>query len=152
MEVLGKEVEEFCAICGTTVKMPIVQEDGEEPGFLWVQCPNCREIKPLETRLAQEFAEQSGALEKEPGRAAGPKPLRPPRSAQPAPRSGDPNQVRTYQPGGEYEPGDLIYHPQWDDTGKVVSKKESGGGRRIMVVEFEKMGQRKLVTETERRK
>jgi hypothetical protein len=129
--VMAKEVEEFCAFCKTTVKMPIVQEDGAEPGFLWVQCPNCREIKPLETRPGEGFAEGSGPLGREP-----------------APGSGD-LQVRTYQPGEEYEPGDLIYHPQWNDTGKVVSKKESGGGRRIMVVEFEKMGQRKLVMEAE---
>jgi hypothetical protein len=149
---MAKEVEEFCAFCKTTVKMPIVQEDGQEPGFLWVQCPNCHEIKPLETRPGEGFIEESGPLGREPDRAAGRKPLRPPRADEPAPGSGDHPSVRTYQPGEEYEPGDLIYHEQWKDTGKVVSKKESGGGRRIMVVEFEKMGQRKLVMEAERGK
>ena len=147
---MAKEVEEFCAICGATVKMPIVQEDGEEPGFLWVQCPNCREIKPLDARAGKEFAEGVTLPEKEPGR--GPRSLPPHRPVEAGPRSGDSGPVRTYQPGEDFEPGEIIYHPQWKDTGKVLSKKESGGGRRIMVVEFEKMGQRKLVMEAERRK
>jgi hypothetical protein len=129
--------------------MPIVQEDGEEPGFLWVQCPSCHEIKPLDTRQGRTFTEETGPRDQAPARAPARKPLRP---ADPMPRSGDPKQVRTYRPGEDFEPGDLIYHQQWNDTGKVVSKKESGGGRRIIVVEFEKMGQRKLVMETERRK
>jgi len=145
---MAKEVEEFCAICGTKVKMPIVQEDGEEPGFLWVQCPNCHEIKPLETRAGADLAEGAAPAGEEAGRRS----LLPRRGVEAGARSGESAGVRTYRPGEAFEPGDILYHPQWKDTGKVVSKKDSGGGRRIIVVEFEKMGQRKLVMEAEHRK
>lgn len=132
--------------------MPIVQEDGEEPGFLWVQCPNCHEIKPLETHLGEAVGAGSGPGAKDSGRTPFRRTLKShhPGEGPPATRAGE--TVRTYSPGEEYKPGDLIYHRQWNDTGTVVDKKESGGGRRMIVVEFEKMGKRKLVMETEQGK
>jgi len=149
---MAKEVEEFCAICGELVKMPVVQEDGEEPGFLWVQCPKCHEIKPLEPRLEGELEGELIPAAKEMARPASRMTLRPVRPGEPAPVGAGSEAIRTYVPGEEYEPGDLIYHQGWNDTGKVVGKKESGGGRRMILVEFEKMGKRKLVMEAERRK
>ena len=145
---MSREVEEFCAICNQTLKMPIVQEDGEAPGFLWVQCPVCHEIKPLETRRRESLG---NGLDREfPDTDPPPRPAsRPGDAPAPAPTA---SSARPYVPGENYALGDLIYHRQWNDTGRVVSLKESGGGRRMMVVEFEKMGPRKLVTETEPRK
>jgi len=146
---MAKEVEEFCAICGEVVKMPVVQESGEDPGFLWVQCPKCHEIKPLESHL--QGARELGAIPLAP-ETAGRKTLRPARPSGTAEPADGRGAVRTYAPGEDYEPGDRIYHQGWNDTGQVVGKKESGGGRRIILVEFEKMGKRKLVMEAERRK
>lgn len=124
--------------------MPVVQEAGEEPEFLWVQCPQCHEIKPLEHSAEEAPEAASGEQDRRP---QAPEAVSLPSRA-PAAAGG----VRVYAPAEKYQEGEFIHHPGWNDTGKVVGKKESGGGRRMIVVEFEKMGKRKLVMEAEPRK
>ncbi|WP_140945869.1 hypothetical protein [Candidatus Thermokryptus mobilis] len=52
---------------------------------------------------------------------------------------------RVYSAAETYEIGELIYHEEWQDYGRVKKKEVSSSGYSIIVVEFEKLGQKKLV-------
>ncbi|HUT54153.1 MAG TPA: hypothetical protein VM658_12255 [bacterium] len=131
-----KCVQEHCSICGRDMAMPVVQEDEKHPGLIWVRCPVCREIKPVEISSSAwcETADVGDG---------------------PAPPSGEPARgaaeheprrtVRHYRAGERFQPGEWIYHPAWDDTGQVVEKLSSTGGREIIVVSFVKSGRKRLV-------
>jgi hypothetical protein len=50
-----------------------------------------------------------------------------------------------YNPGNTYSVGQAIFHTQWDDIGKIISKERTSGGARAIVVSFEKLGERRLL-------
>ncbi len=125
-----KLVQEYCSICESEQAMPVVQEDENHPGLIWVQCPGCQEIKPMETASAK--VRMSSASK---GRAGTGK------MAEEAKRV-----VRHYRAGEAFDCGEWIYHPEWNDTGQVTEKKRSSGGHDVIVVSFEKLGEKKLVS------
>ena len=51
----------------------------------------------------------------------------------------------TYSPSKTFELGDTIYHQDWDDFGKVVTKETLSNGRNSISVEFQKSGLKKLI-------
>lgn len=51
----------------------------------------------------------------------------------------------TYAPTKTFEVGETIYHRNWDDFGKVVTKETLSNGRNSISVEFQKSGLKKLV-------
>jgi len=102
--------------------MPVVQEDRTHPGLLWVQCPECKEIKPIESGNSQ-----GGKNSKEP-------------------ENGSRKVVRHYRAGERFEKGEWVYHPGWRDTGQIIEKCVSTGGKEIIVVSFERLGTKRLVT------
>jgi hypothetical protein len=131
-----KCVQEHCSICDKDMAMPVVQEDERHPGLIWVRCPVCREIKPVEisgsawcetsegSEAPADAAEAGGAGAEAEARRT----------------------VRHYRAGERFSPGEWIYHQGWDDTGQVVEKLSSTGGREIIVVSFVKSGRKRLVT------
>ena len=125
-----KCVQEHCSICNRELAMPVVQEDEKHPGLLWVRCPVCREVKPVEIGSRTKTAEQT---EDGPASAA-------------ADDEGPHHTVRHYRAGERFCTGEWIYHPGWNDTGQVVEKCSSTGGREIIVVAFEKSGVKQLVS------
>ena len=122
-----KFVQEYCSICKQEVAMPVVQEDEGHPGLVWVRCPLCREIKPLEAQ------EEAPAPKPGPGKA-------------PARETTPRRVVRHYRAGERFSPGEWIYHSEWDDTGQVIEKCHSRGGHEVIVVAFEKIGTKRLVS------
>ncbi|MFZ2863943.1 MAG: hypothetical protein WA440_04250, partial [Ignavibacteriaceae bacterium] len=44
-----------------------------------------------------------------------------------------------------YEIGQTIFHENWNDFGKVVSKEVLSNGQKSISVEFQKSGNKKLV-------
>jgi len=44
-----------------------------------------------------------------------------------------------------FEIGESIYHENWDDFGRVVSKETLSNGKRSISVEFQKSGLKKLI-------
>lgn len=44
-----------------------------------------------------------------------------------------------------YTIGQDIYHSEWDDVGRVIRKERTSGGIQIIVVAFEKAGEKRLV-------
>ncbi len=133
-----KEVEEFCSICQLKLKMLIVQEANPESEMIWVKCPKCNEIKPLQLADVQELTEP-GPQDSAQGNGA--ELL----EGQSGDRPGGKDAFELYNPESDYEPGQTIYHKLWDDLGEVVEKQASGSGRRYIVVEFKKQGRRKLL-------
>lgn len=109
--------------------MPVVQEDDVISGLIWVRCPKCEEVKPIETNGHKTQQKSKAAKEAgEPG------------------QGGKRKVIRHYRAGEIFSAGEWIYHPEWDDTGQVKEKFRSKGGREVIVVCFEKMGEKKLVT------
>jgi len=50
-----------------------------------------------------------------------------------------------YSPERAYNVGDIIYHADWDDIGRVMSKERTSSGGQAIVVKFEKLGERRLI-------
>ena len=125
-----KFVQENCSICGKRQSMQVVQENSKQPDLIWVKCPECNEIKPVEIGpdSAVCIASEVNSSEQIDGQDKSSRP------------------VRHYRSGEVFVTGEWIYHPGWKDTGKVVDKKSSKGGKEIIIVEFEKLGTKRLVS------
>lgn len=128
-----KYIQEHCSICNKLQAMPVVQEDPNHPGLIWVRCPECQETKPLEISPGGQARIDDG----EGGVAI------------PAARSDSSSFrkiVRYYRQGERFSPGDWIYHEEWNDTGRVVDTCRSKGGHEVIVVSFERLGTKRLVS------
>ncbi|MEJ2195428.1 MAG: hypothetical protein P8X73_11300 [Ignavibacteriaceae bacterium] len=55
------------------------------------------------------------------------------------------NDVTTYAPGKTFVLGETIYHQNWDDFGKVITKETLSNGQNSIIVEFQKSGSKKLI-------
>ncbi len=51
----------------------------------------------------------------------------------------------TYSPVKTFELGETIYHQNWNDFGKVVTKETLSNGQNSIIVEFQKSGSKKLI-------
>ena len=58
---------------------------------------------------------------------------------------GDASSATPYNPQLCFEIGQSIFHAEWNDVGKVVSKMKISDGCHAIVVAFEKQGQRRLI-------
>jgi len=115
----------------------VVQEDATHPGLIWVQCPDCQEIKPIESRAASEACPPEPSDEK-PGPPPGPHPTHHETDFK--------RVVRHYRRGERFVAGEWIFHPEWNDKGQVIEKCRSTGGREVIVVSFRKIGVKRLVS------
>jgi hypothetical protein len=59
----------------------------------------------------------------------------------------DTNSTTHYNPERSFRVGESIFHIEWNDFGKVLSKTRTSDGGRAIVVNFEKQGQRTLIEE-----
>jgi hypothetical protein len=50
-----------------------------------------------------------------------------------------------YRPDETYTVGQAIFHTEWDDVGKIVSKVTTSDGAKAIVVSFERLGERRLL-------
>ncbi len=128
-----KFVQEYCSICKKSLAMPVIQEEESHPGLIWIRCPECNEIKPVEAS-PDDIQNQSRL---KPGSKPASKPEKPDLQKR---------VVRHYRAGERFSTGEWIYHPAWEDTGRVIEKCQSKGGHDIIVVDFEKRGKKRLVS------
>ncbi len=56
-----------------------------------------------------------------------------------------PEDSKRYVPYGEYQIGDVIYHPAWDDYGIVRGKEVLSNGLHAIVVLFKKNKEKRLI-------
>jgi hypothetical protein len=116
----------FCSVCQRVIKMDMIRKAPTDE-VTWLQCPDCEGIVPLLSSAAKEMM---GAKEEVANTVIT-------------------SEVPEYDMSGNYDIGQVLYHPIWDDYGIVLQKgKESQRGRTIMV-SFLKGGLKKIVEDFE---
>ncbi len=118
-----KNVEAFCSICNGVRKMELVGEvsliDTNE-NKRWAKCKKCKQTMIID--LSEDVKETKPSLE------------------------GIENEDCTvYSPSKSFTVGEAIYHQNWDDFGKVVGKEVLSNGKSSITVEFQKLGNKKLI-------
>jgi len=111
-----KNIEAFCTVCGNVTKMEL---GGDIPVFGNV---NKRWAKCKKCRQKVVVDYNSAPTEKEIDLEV------------------DSENFSEYSPQRTYVLGESIYHKGWDDYGKVIGKV-----RNSITVEFQKIGQKKLI-------
>ncbi len=53
--------------------------------------------------------------------------------------------AKKYSPKEEFQVGDVIFHAVWDDVGIVRAKEVTSTGGRAIVVQFEKLSEKRLI-------
>lgn len=114
-----------CAYCHKPTKMELVgemhSEGTEEPAQkVWYRCTRCKHSALIDRQsLTKSKNGETVKIE---------------RSA-----------CTTYSKELIFDVGQLIYHSEWDDMGKVIAKQKTSDGTHAITVSFEKLGERKLI-------
>ncbi len=117
-----KNIEAYCSVCNSIRKMELAGEvsNSEDENKRWAKCKKCKQTMIID--LTQDVKENKPSLE------------------------GIENEDCTvYSPKKSFEVGESIYHQNWDDFGKVVSKEVLANGQKSIAVEFQKLGHKKLI-------
>ena len=118
-----KNVEAFCNVCNAVRKMELTGEvaNTEEQGTKrWAKCKKCKQTMMID--LDSDVKETKPSLE-----------------------GIENDECTTYSPTKSFSIGESIYHQNWDDFGKVVSKEIMSNGQSSISVEFQKSGLKKLI-------
>ena len=117
-----KNIESFCASCNTVQKMEITGEvagEGNEEKR-WAKCKKCKQTMIIDLDVDVKGKKVSlDGIENE--------------------------DCTTYSPVKTFELGETIYHQNWNDFGKVVTKETLSNGQNSIIVEFQKSGSKKLI-------
>jgi hypothetical protein len=116
----GKSILYHCPHCDRMSKMELIGAVENQPEKCWYRCTRCRHA----TRVDLEALRQS---------------------QQEAKKKVDRSTATEYKPVNTYKIGDAIFHSEWDDVGKIVSKEKTSDGAKAIVVSFEKLGERRLL-------
>jgi hypothetical protein len=111
----SKYTERFCPYCNRKTKMEIIGAMEGVADKTWFKCTRCRHMSLLSAIVG------AGAA-----------------------ISVDRSTATPYNPRSSYAVGQAIFHEEWDDVGKVTSKVRMSNGSNAMIVEFEKLGERRL--------
>ena len=117
-----KNIDAFCSSCNSIQKMEITGElNGEEvENKRWAKCKKCKLSMVIDLKTDVDSVDTSlEGIETE--------------------------DCTVYSPMKSYNIGEPIYHKNWDDFGKVVSKEILANGQKSIAVEFQKSGFKKLV-------
>jgi len=116
----GKHLSHFCAHCDKVTKMEKIGSVENQPEKTWYRCTRCRHASLLDLEAMK-------------------------RSQEEAAKKIDKSSAAVYSPENTYQVGDAIFHTEWDDIGKIVSKELTSGGDKAIVVSFEKLGEKRLL-------
>jgi hypothetical protein len=115
-----KNVEAFCSICNGVRKMELTGEVAGDENKRWAKCKKCKQTMIIS--MSEDVVVQKVSLE------------------------GIENEkCKTYSPSQSFEIGETIFHENWNDFGKVVSKEILSNGQKSISVEFQNSGNKKLV-------
>jgi len=116
----GKSLSHYCAHCDRGAKLELVGPVENQPDKAWYRCTRCRHAVLLDlSEIKKKEEDSKKKLEKA--------------------------DCSEYNPHNSYKVGDAIFHTEWDDLGKIVSKEKTSGGASAIVVSFEKLGERRLL-------
>lgn len=113
----SKYSERRCNHCNKVTKMEAVIGTQANQEKAWFRCTRCRHMSLL---LVTPEGEIAG-------------------------KSADSNNATPYTPDRSFRVGESIFHTEWNDFGKVLSKTRTSDGGQAIVVNFEKQGQRTLI-------
>ncbi|MBI4535872.1 MAG: hypothetical protein HY708_06310 [Ignavibacteriae bacterium] len=116
----GKSITQFCAHCERVTRMEMIGAVETQPDKTWYRCTRCRHATLIDLVQFRKTQEES---RKKPDRA----------------------ECFEYRPQNTYSVGQAIFHSEWGDIGKIISKERTSGGESAIVVSFEKLGQRRLL-------
>jgi len=116
----GKNISHYCNHCEKVTKMGMIGAVENQPEKTWYRCTRCRHASLID--LGELLRVQNEAKKKV-----------------------DRSECTEYNPGSTYTIGQAIFHSEWDDMGKIVSKERTSGGASAIVVSFEKSGERRLL-------
>ncbi len=112
-----KQIERVCDYCGGKQKFKFRGNFEAEPeSKFWYACQKCKHVVLIS--IEELNLQQNANAQKN---------------------------YRVYSANETYEIGEIIYHEEWQDYGKVKKKEISSSGYNIIVVEFEKLGPKRLV-------
>ncbi len=117
-----KNIEAFCPNCNAVRKMELTGDvlSSNEETKKWAKCKKCKQTMIID--IAEDVKDLKPSLE------------------------GIENEECTvYSPAKSFSIGESIYHENWDDFGKVVSKEVLSNGQSSISVEFQKSGLKKLI-------
>ena len=122
----SKYIMHQCAYCRRESKMefvgtqPTENTNATEPAKIWYRCCRCKHSALLTIApVAPTKKNQAVAIDRE--------------------------QCIPYSKEKTFSVGELIYHTELDDAGRVVRKEKMSNGIHSIVVNFEKLGERKLL-------
>lgn len=113
-----KYSERLCGNCNKKTRMELVGEMQLTQGKIWYRCTRCHHMTLVDTKTEEIEQVQKQA---------------------------DISKTTLYNPQRTFNIGDSIFHSEWNDTGKVLSKIFTSDGNQAIVVSFEKQGQRTLI-------
>ncbi len=116
----GKYIFYHCGHCDRVTKMEVIGSSESQPDRTWYRCTRCRHASLInleELRRTQEESKKKVARE----------------------------DASEYSPANTYSVGQSIFHSEWGDVGKIVSKEKTSRGESAIVVAFEKLGERRLL-------
>lgn len=116
----GKSITHYCSHCDRQTKMEHVGAVQDQPDKTWYRCTRCRHAFLLDLSELRKRQEQSK-------------------------RKIERSECLEYRPQDTYKVGQAIFHSEWDDVGKVISKEKTSGGASAIVVSFERLGERRLL-------
>ncbi len=117
-----KNIEAFCNFCGSVTKMELAghTSEGEESQKVWAKCKKCK----------QKVVIDLDDLKKE---------------TKPSLLNLKTDESLTYSPLKAFSIGDSIFHQKFNDFGVIIGKELSSQGRRLIIVEFQNSGKKRLI-------
>jgi DNA-directed RNA polymerase subunit RPC12/RpoP len=116
----GKNILYQCGHCERITKMELIGAVENQPEKSWYRCTRCRHATLINVETLKQ-------------------------SLQDAKKKLDRSNAVEYNPINTYKVGEAIFHSEWDDIGKIISKERTSDGTRAIVVSFEKLGERRLL-------
>jgi hypothetical protein len=108
---------QFCSYCNKESRMEIGVEMQGVQDKVWYRCTRCHHMSLIDLKIQ---ADGNGAS--------------------------DTSTATTYSPGQCFKVGESIFHSEWNDTGRVLSKTRTSDGSESILVMFQKEGERRLIT------
>jgi len=117
-----KNIEGFCNFCNSITKMELAGEvsGNTDENKRWAKCKKCKQTTLIDLR------DKNGVIKPTLNDFTG-------------------DNCSDYSPLKSFEIGESIFHKSWDDFGIVVAKEILSSGRSSITVEFQKLGQKKLI-------
>lgn len=116
----GKNIFHYCGHCERTTKMEMIGAGETQPGKTWYRCTRCRHATAIDMDELRRAVEESK-------------------------KTVDRAEASEYNPLLTYNIGQAIFHSEWDDVGKIISKERTSGGASAIVVSFQRLGERRLL-------